>query len=191
MASETSIINIALTKLGATRIQSRTDGTPNANTMNDVYDDILEDLLRHHHWNFATKKVQLARLVSTPEFGFQFKYQLPAGIQRVVSVHADNQGNSTPEYSIEEGVIHASSSEIYLEYIVTVDDPNLMTSDFRKAFSMELASQTALKITGSSKVMDSMEKSAISALRRAKGSDSIENFPDQLQEGSWVNSRGR
>ena len=69
MPSETDVANVALRLVGGTRITSFTQATPNANAINDIYSEIRDTLLEYP-WNFATQRVELAKLTATPSFKF-------------------------------------------------------------------------------------------------------------------------
>ena len=88
MASEVGIVNIALQRIKNTkRISDLGEGTKEANAADDIYDEMRDLLLDLHTWNFATKRVKLGRLSSTPAFGWDYEYELPADFIRVVSAH--------------------------------------------------------------------------------------------------------
>ena len=94
MPSETDIANVALRLVGGTRITSLTQATPNANAVNDIYSQIRDDMLEYP-WNFATQRVELAQVSTTPAFGFDFAYALPADWAYTISVH-DNDAVTEP-----------------------------------------------------------------------------------------------
>ena len=68
MPAETDIVNVALRLICGSPITSMTDGTKNGNVANDVFDELRDDMLRSHNWNFATKRASLARSATTPTF---------------------------------------------------------------------------------------------------------------------------
>lgn len=55
-----SIANLAIKKLGGRKITSLTQsGSNEASAINDVYNDILDEVLSEHPWSFAQKRVAL------------------------------------------------------------------------------------------------------------------------------------
>ncbi len=78
MASKVDIINRALTKLNAKRITSINDGTKNSSDAAAVYDGILEEVLASFPWNFASRRVILARLAAAPEYQYDFRVRNPS-----------------------------------------------------------------------------------------------------------------
>ena len=85
-ASEVQICNVALRKLGARRITALTDDTEEAKSCTDVFDRLRDKLLRIHPWNFATKRAALAVSTTSPAWGYDNAYPLPADCLRITSV---------------------------------------------------------------------------------------------------------
>ena len=54
-SNDYEIVNLALVRLGATRITALNDGTKNANEANAIYSLIRDEILRDHPWSFATR----------------------------------------------------------------------------------------------------------------------------------------
>ncbi len=189
MASQVGIANAALRSVGASTITSFTQGTKNANFLNDVYADLRDSLLETHPWNWAVKSVKLALLAATPVVKFDFAYQLPADFIRVVSVHGSNEGTAIVDHKVRDDRIEAVSSEAWLIYISRVTDPNVMSPLFRKALSSMIAIQAATSIVESRTLREDMVKQHDKDLRRARSADSMSDLPDRMPVGSWMTSR--
>ena len=58
-SNDYEIVNLALVRLGATRITSLADGSRNANEANAIYGLIRDEVLRSHPWGFATAGINL------------------------------------------------------------------------------------------------------------------------------------
>jgi hypothetical protein len=58
-SNDFEIVNLALVRLGATRITSLSDGSRNANEANAIYSLIRDEVLRGHAWNWATRVADL------------------------------------------------------------------------------------------------------------------------------------
>ena len=153
-----------------------------------------DDLLRCHNWNFATKRVELARSSTLPAFEFDYGYVVPSDWMRTVSVHDNDSGIGTIIYREEniagERCILASTENVFLRYVAQVTDPNLMAADFRKALVTSLARDVALPISNSNSLREFYEKKAERDILRAKGSDALGSSPERRPAGSWVTSRG-
>lgn len=63
-ANKVAIANLALSKIGAASITSfLQSGSNEAEAINEVYDDILEEVLSEHPWSFAQKRIELEYVV--------------------------------------------------------------------------------------------------------------------------------
>lgn len=193
MTAETDIANAALTKIGATRITSFTDGSKNADRISIQYPFVRDDLLRRHNWNFATKRIKLARSSSTPVSGFDYAYPLPADWIRTVSVSDSDDGVSGVTYREEmlsnQRCLLTDSDQVYLRYIAKIEDPNAMPADFHMALIVALARAVAVSIANSNTMEDQLRAEAELALNRAKSSDGMGSTPESRPRGSWATSR--
>ena len=196
MVSTVDVVNVALRRVGASRIISPTlaEDSASANVANDLFDEVLDDLLRQHAWNFATKRAKLAQLSETPTFEFDHAYTMPTGWIRTVSVHPNSGGAGTMLYREEQlddkRVIVTSADEVYLRYIARIEDPNLWPPDFRNAISMTLARDFAIPLAGSNTLHVNFDKLSRSAIARARSSDAMGSSPERRPRGSWVTRRG-
>jgi|TARA_R110000822_G_scaffold297415_1_gene420011 hypothetical protein len=194
MASETDIANVALRLVGGTRITSLTQGTPNANAVQDLY-SIIRDELMEFPWNFATKRVQLAKSTTAPSFGYDNAFSLPADWIFTISVHDNDASSGTMDYRHEQvgsqNVIVTDVESAYLVYTYQEQDPNIMTPAFRRALASALARDLAITVANSNVLEDQLGKRAIKDLARAKSLDAMGSFPEPRPRGSWANSRNR
>lgn len=194
MTSTTDVVNSALRLVGGSRISNLTEGTPHADVANDIYDDLLDDLLRSHFWNFATKRFKLAQFVTTPAFGFDHAYATPVDWIRTVSCHADADAR-TPIFFREELIdnmraIVTSADDVYMRYIARITDPNLWAGDFRRAVVIALTRDLAVPVASSNKLKDEYTKEFRRVLARAKSADAMGSSPEVRPRGSWVTRRG-
>lgn len=192
MADVVTICNAALQLVKYSKtIQSITQGTKEANACEVIFDELRDSIYEMHAWNFAIKRVKLARLTATPDFGWDYSYQLPADVIRIIGVYQDDKGRSPAEYNVEGATLGADVSDIYLKYVWRVTDPNLMPATFRLALSKLLASRLAVTLTQSAGLSKELyEQFLTQDLPTAKSSDAMQDFPDQLPESDWVGVRG-
>lgn len=194
MPGETDVINFALRKVGANPIVSIADGTPSANSVNDMYSEIRDQLLRSHPWNFATKRVQLAESATDPTFEFDYAFALPADWLRTISLHDNDAGHGSVLYRTElvddQRVIVTSSSQAWLRYVASITDPNLMTPDFRMLLAVSLARDLAIPLASSNTLYEQLARQADRLMGQARSTDALDGFPEMRPRGSWASSRG-
>lgn len=194
MVATVDVVNVALRRVGAARITSLTEDDASAVVANDIFDEILDDLLRQHAWNFATKRAKLAQLTSVPDFEFDHAYKVPADWIRTVSIHPNSEGAGTMFYREElinkKLAILSSADEVFMRYVARITDPNLWPADFRNAMSMTLARDFAIPLGSSNTMHANFDKLSRSAIARARSSDAMGSSPERRPRGSWVTRRG-
>lgn len=198
MASQVSIANRALTKLGDMRITSLSDDVEAARAISSLWDLVRDNELRARTWNFSVKRTTLAALVSTPSFGYAYEYQLPSDCLRVIQVGEYYPGPSMSDYrSAQEAewqvegrkILTDQSAPIYIRYVASITDTGSWDAMFSEAFACKLAVELAERLTQSPTKRDLAWREYEATLRTALRADAIENPPEPLPDDSWVLSR--
>jgi len=187
MASDVSICNGALIKLGAARITSLNQSTVEAKLCKERYDENRRDLLRSHPWNFATVWGVPAELVTTESHRYTYVYQLPSDCLRVVetSIPTDNwrvEGESTK-------ILTADIPIEKVRYIKDVTDANMMDPNFREALSCKIAVDLCYSLVQSATLRQSLQDEFKQTLRTARSFNGQEGAPPRVYADSWLNSR--
>lgn len=155
--SEVDICNLALDHLKEQNITSiETPNTKVEAICANWYDHTRRVVLRKHIWNFAIKRASLARLTTTPAFGWNYEYQLPTDFIRFVTI-GENYPTRTEDYQLEgrkilvDDVLNSSTSTaLKLKYIYDFTIVSQMDPLFINVLSVELAMNMSYRITGSS-----------------------------------------
>lgn len=185
MPSNVEIANLALSRLGADLILALDEDTENGRKVNAIYEIVRDIMLAKHPWNFALKRVSLALLAETPNFGFDNVFQLPPDYLRVIKT---DQATDV-DYKIEGKKLYTDVSSIKIQYIYQVTDPIEFSQGFIDAFADELAARLAYPITGNRALAADLQQLALANLKVAKFQDAQEGFPDDLDENEWLLSR--
>ena len=163
----------AMVLVGMEPLSSFTESTDEALVMNTTYEDVVEDCLAQHNWNFATGQIQLSRLADTPIDRWDSAYALPTN-PSVIQVQTITISNVVQTYDIYEKYIYINASEndaVVLNYIYRVD-----TQYWTPAFTLwviyRLASILALSVTRKADIAKSYRELAEMQFRRAKARDS-------------------
>lgn len=198
MASEIQVANRALTKLGSNRITSLTDDVKAARSISSCFEDIRDDELRSHRWQFAMKRISLAALSEAPAFGFARQYALPPDFLRLDMINdeypaavMDNYiGAETQEYMIEGNLILTDiEAPLKLRYISRVTDPNQWDVNFREAMASRLAMEICEDLTQSDTKKQSAAGDYKRAITQAVRTNSIEKPPSTPPDNTWIVSR--
>lgn len=189
MASKVEIANRALQLLGAKRITSFTEDSRNARAVNAAYEPVKLAELRKHSWGCATKRVQLAASSTTPAFGKENAFPLPADWVRSLPLDPDYQTNDDDRVIEGRSILTNESSPLDLRYIYDVTDPNEMDALFREALSAKLAEALCEEITQSNSKMATVVVAYKEAVAEAKRANAIEKPAEQPPEDSWVTCR--
>ena len=194
MTSKVGIINVGLRRIGVAPITDLTEGSRAANLASPHYDELLPVLTRSNHWNWATKRIELARSARTPVSRFDYQFFMPTDNLRTVVVSASDLGVTDLDYKlahddVDGDVLLTDATQVFLTYVADVTDPARMPPDFRYALSMAIARDLAYPLTNSAGTADRMDQVAQSACMRAVSTDAIEDMPDRRPEGTWVQAR--
>lgn len=191
MASNVDIANLALTKLGATRITSLLDDTKQARAVNAIYEIERDALLSEHPWSFAIKRAQIPATTTPPSFGWAYTYPLPADYLKIVQVgdlwaFYDN-GDAGALFDVEDSaIVTDEASPLKLRYVCRVTNPGLFSSTFVIALAARLRSGVAEELTQNlSKKEDAMNDYKASIFQ-AKRANDIERPPQPVPNLSWV-----
>lgn len=183
--SDVQIANYALTLLGAKRINALSEDTNEARNINAVFGLIRESCLSEHEWNFAIKRANLGLLSDTPEFDFDYKFQLPNDCVRVVKTDLPKGSR----YQIEGREILCDSETLKIKYIQNVTDAARFSAPFVKYFAYRLAEEVAYPITGSKGLEADLFQKAEAIKNSGFGLDSVEGIPDEPLSDEWNSIR--
>ena len=188
MADKTTIVNRALSLLGAEPINNITDDTPEANIASRMYDESRRSLLSECLWNFATKREVLNLVVGSPvwysnQMGYIF--QLPSDIIRIF-------GTSAPAaiWRVEGDQLISNTNEMGIIYVYDLEDTTKFSSSFTDAFADKLAADMAYAILNSNTETKMLtEKYLGESLPKARSENSQVGTPPEIDDNLWVYSK--
>lgn len=191
MASEVSICNLALQRLGANRISSLSEDSKGARECNASYESIRDRELRKHVWSFAKKRTTLAPNATAPEFDFDYQFDLPSDCLRVVKVTlADGDDDEAEDWTIEGRKILANGSDaLRLVYVARITDPNTFDQLFIDTLYHAIAMQLCEPLTQSNTKLDRITSDYTEVIAQAKQVNSIETPSKNAPEDPWVTVR--
>lgn len=144
-----SICSDALILLGAKAITSFNDGTDESSSCDRLYSDIRDSTLSMYPWSFATKKIALARLVTTPGSVWRYAYQLPgdrlanpAAVYETASIGAPVR----KDWEVQGDQLLTNLETVYIDYKYSVPE-YAMPQYFVQLLKYMMAWHLAMPIT--------------------------------------------
>lgn len=156
------LCNMALSRIGISPIEAITEASEPARRCQQFYEHDRRAVLRRYPWPWATRRIELAALATTPQ-DYHYAYRYPADcccLRRVFAVESDGSFRPLPErvaYQIlsdESGlVIYTNEPRVAAEYTADVKGVELMDEMFCEALSWKLAASIAFKLTGNGEIV--------------------------------------
>jgi len=188
-ASEVSICNAALQKLGATRITALTDNNKNARECNACYADLRDKELRKHPWKFATKRATLTPHATAPAFDYLYAFPLPADCLRLLLPNRENLDWQREVHEGVQAVLTNESSSLEIRYIYRVTDPNQFDECFKDALAMRMAETMCEVLTQSNEKKADAKDDYKKAIAEAKKTNAFESEAQDPPPSSWETAR--
>ena len=181
--SNVEVANEALTLLGETAISALNQDADRARAINRLYVPSLDQALRGHDWNFARMRANLARLQATPEFGYNYMYQLPQEplCLRVLTTNLaanepwEIETFQTADLTSQYRVILTDATVLEIRYIARVTSPTLWDALFADAFVHELARRACYAITRNATLVAELSQEAKERWAKARSVDGQES----------------
>ena len=190
--SRTKIINKAMILLGEPLITSPTETTKRAKFGNEAYDEARDAVLRAHPWNFAMARATLNKDASDPDWGFANRFPLPTSPKclRVIVTEDDTiSGISAFPWKVEGLFILTDAEEMKIRYTSQVADETKFDSLFAEAFGTYLAVIISVPLIQDKEFTSQLNDLYDIRVRQARGPDAQEGTPDDIVEGTWIESR--
>lgn len=187
MASSTEVCNIGLSKIGEDPILNLSEDSRAGRACNLIYEPMRKALLRAHNWNFSIKRVQLALIVDTPDYGFGFKFQLPADFLKLIGTSWDDYLDV--KFKVEGSTIVTDASTFSITYVTDFTDVNNFDSLFSEALSTRISAELAIILINDTDLKLVMMEEYKEKFGEAKSSDAQDNMTDEFVTSTWVNSR--
>jgi len=182
------ICNAALSLIGEKQITNATlsDDTEAERQCSLIYPISRDTLLRSHPWNFAEKRASLASLTETPDFEFDFYYQLPSDCLRALRLY-----DSDEMYRIEaDRRIATSARPCNLIYIAQVTDPVQFDPGYTQALIYHIAAHLAMVLSDNRSLAAELRTQGKMELAEARMFDAQEGYPYKIRnKNSWLASR--
>lgn len=195
MINKIDICNMALAQLGQEPIASLEQDDERARRCRLFYEPVKQEVLRTHHWGFACGECSLDLLDTLPEGEFPYVYAYPQDCLFVRKVFGAASGGKAAPF--QEGyrqdrqarVILCALPQARAQYTRNVQDSSVFDAAFVKAFSLALAADLAVSLTGDAALGQRITQKYVLALDEARRSNMTENFEIHSGESAFIQSR--
>lgn len=186
--SNVQIANRALQKLGAKRISSLDENSPNARSMNAAFERVRDAELRRYNWSFAIKRASIAADgTDNAILDTWHRYSLPNDFIKLIR---DDESGSVVDWKIEGlYILSADASPLEIRYIARIEDPNYFDSLFCETFAGRLALETCREIVDSTADKESLREDYKTDIAEAKRVGAIEKEAQEFPEDEWLAAR--
>ena len=195
MNSKTTICNLALAYLGQAPIASAGQDNEQARWLNLFYDPVRDEVLRTHDWAFAAtqKPLLLVQRPNREQGDYLYKYPADAlFIRRVYSPAVPQVPVSFTERfdsRHQVRVLCAPVAQACARYTRRVTDETLYDAAFVKCFSLALACDTALALTGDVDLSARLQQKYTLYLEEARRANMAENCLRTMQTDAFSEVR--
>lgn len=194
--TQSGIVNAALAELGSTsRISSIDDEHGIAPDAKAVWDQVMNDLLAEHPWNWAIGRAVL-NAGATPEHGYDYGYALPADCLRWLPWNAEDADWFE---GAEEGgrLLTDFEGPLNVRYISGELGARMArwSPSFVRAMTLAMAAALAEPLTQDESIKQDMEAKAERKLARAKRRDGLASGGRSRNQvtyrSDWLMARSR
>ena len=184
-----SIINNALTIIGAETISSLTEDTALADTILGVYATALKSLLSECCWGFATKRALLTTTSTTAlawlYIDEAYAYTKPTDIIRIFGTNDDNA-----VWREEGDYIISDTSGLGIKYVYYNTNTENYKASFVEALVDILAYQSTFKISNSrTDRAELFEKYEKVSLPKARSENAQTGTQQYMKDDAWENAK--
>lgn len=185
--SDVSICNQALGHLGNhSNIQSLDEASAEAKQCKLFYEDTRDEVLRAHHWGFATKYVTMAEHSDTPPAIWEKAYAYPNDCLKARFIVDTSSRNANRAIAFQLGLasdgasklIYTNQDTAVLCYTAEVSDPTVFDDSFANALSYAMAVKLAMPIANSKTLaadMQTLFQSTMASARTLSNNEGIED----------------
>jgi hypothetical protein len=184
MATDVTICNSALIKLGAGQISALDNSSFESRLCSEQYEKIRQDLLYSHPWNFAIKRASWTANGNTPAWGFGQEFDLPVDFIRIIEL-----SDSDIKYQIEGDKLVTDETELDLLYLYDETDPNKYSKGFIELLALKIAVELCHALVQSASLKQTLLAEYDQKLRDVRTFDAQEGTPRDVTDDLYINSR--
>ena len=186
MDSDVAIVNMALSRVGQSRISSLTESGQNAQLCNLYYEPTKEELLSSFDFSFARDRVELMEYGGDNFSEYTYKYTLPTTSLRILNLlNSKDYSDTTDPWRREGKYILTNVSPCFVKFTKKITNPSQMPQTFIEALYLRLASKLIVKVTQDQKLFGPMFQEFTAAMQIAMAVDGSTQQETESEETLW------
>jgi hypothetical protein len=187
--SDIDICNLALSRMGASRISSFSDNTLEAQECNAVYNMVKRYVQAKGPWACNKLRVNLPQTTITPAFGFAYAYQMPVSPECLRMLKINEDQTSDINFQIENGLLLCDEPSVSILYLGLIDDPIKFGPYLEESIVDHLVAQMNYKFTGQLSGAQQAIQYAANNMKELLTLDSLQGNHDTLPSDTYINVR--
>lgn len=186
MTNKVQIANRALTRIAKDRINSFTENSPEAILVNELYDSVRREVLDEGPWSFATKRVELAKLTTTPAWGFTAEFELPSDFIQMIEI-PEEEGDI--DYQVEGFKLLANINSLKIKYTADITNEAIWSPKFIKCVYLKLALEMTTAFRRNETLAKRLAIEYGIALSEGLARDAQQSSKEVLRSGDLIDDR--
>lgn len=187
--SNVSICNLALQKLGQSRIVSLDEDNSNARHCNVCFEPLRDRELRAAMWNFSVKRTTLAAHATAPDFTYSYAFPLPVDALRVILPARLGLDWKIENHEGSPAILTNDGTSLELKYVAKITDPTKFDALFVEMLACKIAWHLCEVITQSNTKKQAVNQEYLELKREAKRINAFERTPEEEPQDSWIAAR--
>lgn len=179
MADQHGIANLALGFVGASAIQSFSDGSAEASAVQASYELAVRECLEDHPWNFAEACIKLVADTAAVRPDFAYSYNIPVDFVSARHLLTDDGRGTSAHYTLAKGKICTDLEKPWLVYTYRAPE-QFFSSKFTWALAYLLAHHLALLLSEDSNKAKLLRELYERQITIARSRDSQQDTPDAI-----------
>lgn len=189
MASKVDLCNLALTRIGATRIIALDENTQESKDCSAIYDLIAEETMAIGSWPSARRRVSLVQVNETPVFEYSYIYQLPTNPKFLKLIYINEFKPGEIPYSIEGNRLLINESSVKIKYLAYITDVQSYDIFLRQAVVDRLAAELSYKRTGQIALYQSALRYAADHARDLLSLAGVSDIAENVNSDTFIDAR--
>ncbi len=179
----------AFVLVGARPIEDFEGGSAESIAAGQVYEQLVEECLSDHRWEFASEMAVLSPMATLPKGKWAKFYELPGSNLLVRGCYAQD-GETPIKYGrVQNRIACDETTQIVVDFTWRVAE-SLWPPYFRKFVTKKLAQSFAMGIARNESMAEAFGKEAMGDFKDAKRLDSQQQTTKRLRRGGLVSVRG-